>query len=86
MKPNVVSSFVAHLSFPKGEKVADFKVVLWMPDMGHGTSAVELSPMGANKYNVSKANFTMAGAWEVQLKFKINSDEYQINIPIKITE
>ena len=82
--PNKESSFVAHLFVPKGIKVSDFKLSLWMPDMNHGSSDVEISQMGANKYKVTKAVFTMAGSWEVQMKFKVGTEEHQLYIPLKI--
>ncbi len=52
----------------------EFKVELWMPDMGHGSAPTTVTPimdtdgnpvLGA--YRVSNVYFTMGGAWDVRV-------------------
>jgi len=47
----------------------DFRVVLFMPDMGHGSSPTKIAKLDTNPglYRVSKIYFTMPGLWEVRV-------------------
>jgi hypothetical protein len=44
------------------------KVKLWMPEHGHGSSAVQLGATSEGCRVVTKVNFTMRGLWEVRLE------------------
>jgi hypothetical protein len=44
------------------------KVKLWMPEHGHGSSAVQVAPASEGCRVVSKVNFTMRGLWEVRIE------------------
>lgn len=57
------------------EPAGKFKVVLWMPDMGHGSAPTKLQRVldqtgkqipGA--YDVTNMHFTMRGMWEVRVE------------------
>ncbi|RZA07636.1 MAG: hypothetical protein EOP11_07140 [Proteobacteria bacterium] len=63
-----------------------FKVVPFMPAMGHGSSPTKLEPIASGTYRVSKIFFTMPGAWEirVQVKFPGGQEETQ-SFPLQIT-
>lgn len=63
-----------------------FKVVLWMPDMGHGSSPTRLQRvLGADSqplvgaYRVTNIYFTMGGVWDVHVSVKLvdGSEETQ---------
>jgi hypothetical protein len=44
------------------------KVKLWMPEHGHGSSAVQLGPVSEGCRLVTRVNFTMPGLWEVRVE------------------
>lgn len=48
---------------------AAFKVVLFMPDMGHGSAPTYVEPARTTEgaYRVSRVYFTMGGRWEVRV-------------------
>ena len=84
MKPNQVSSFMAHLEVPKKVQISDVQITLQMPEMGHGSSAPVVKTVTPTKFKVTRAVFTMAGHWQVEIKFKADGADHQINVPIKI--
>ena len=45
----------------------NLKVVLWMPDMGHGSRPVSIENPGEGLYQVNKMYFVMPGHWEVRV-------------------
>lgn len=56
---------------PKGK----VKVILWMPDMGHGSSPTEIQPVlddsglpVTGAYDVSAIYFVMGGLWQVKVQ------------------
>ena len=50
----------------------DFKVLLWMPAMGHGSSPTKVGKQsGVGSYLVNKIYFTMPGEWEVRLTLRL---------------
>lgn len=48
----------------------NLNVVLWMPDMGHGSSPVTIEKISAGQYRISRASFFMAGEWEIRIQTK----------------
>ena len=58
----------------QGEAVeipSDFRVALFMPDMGHGSSPTKIAKLeGVGLYRVNKIYFTMPGLWEVRVTLK----------------
>lgn len=68
-----------------------FKVILWMPDMGHGSSPTQLLRemdsqnrplMGV--YRVINMFFVMSGVWEIRVQLKTGSGDetksFQVNL------
>jgi hypothetical protein len=58
-----------------------------MMDMGgtpHGSSPVTLTPMNAAHFEISKAYFPMAGAWEIRVGFEYNGATHEIVIPMDV--
>ena len=74
--------FMAHLMVPQNEEVQDFKMDLWMPMHGHGSSPVTLTSKDVNKFWVSDANFVMAGRWLVRMDFVLRGAAHHIEIPV----
>lgn len=96
--PRVRSESSFHMQWVSGtdgaptEPPGDFKVVLWMPGMGHGSSPTHIQQsmdssgqplVGA--YEVTSLNFIMGGKWDVNitLKFADGSEETQ-TIALKV--
>lgn len=44
------------------------KVKLWMPEHGHGSSAVQIGPVSEGCRLITRVNFTMLGLWEVRVE------------------
>ncbi len=68
------------------DSVANFKVDLWMPEHGHGTTPVTVNPPKANKFQIKKALFTMAGKWIARVSFDIDKVNHKIEIPLAVSE
>jgi hypothetical protein len=45
-------------------------VVLWMPDMNHGSSPVEVARLDVGTYRASEVYFVMPGTWEIKFQIK----------------
>lgn len=52
----------------------NFKVYLWMPSMGHGSSPVKVNRISTGIYEVTDVYFIMEGDWEIRIKLD-NGDE-----------
>lgn len=59
------------------EPPGSFKVVLWMPDMGHGSAPTKIQQVVdeiqqplVGVYAVTNVYFTMGGKWDVNVKLK----------------
>ena len=76
------SQFILH--FVNDAAISNVKVVLWMPDMGHGSAPVVIKTIDNNHYQVSNAYFIMPGQWEVQVQFSVNEQIQIIKIPVQI--
>lgn len=48
----------------------DIAIVLWMPDMPHGSTPVKVAHVDTGTYLVSDVHFTMIGAWEIRVQLK----------------
>jgi hypothetical protein len=49
----------------------DFRVVLFMPTMGHGSSPTKIAKLTEpGLFQVSKIYFTMPGIWEIRVTFR----------------
>lgn len=42
---------------------------LWMPEHGHGTAPTRLLPMSASCTRIERMRLSMAGTWELQLRY-----------------
>lgn len=86
LKSTVANQFIVDIMTPGGEAFTNLKVVLWMPDMGHGSSPVTMKDLGNNHYLVSDAWFLMPGNWVVKLNFDFAGQNLDIEIPLQIAE
>ena len=46
------------------------KVILWMPDMGHGSSPIKLTNQAAGEYLAENVFFSMRGEWQIRFQLK----------------
>lgn len=46
------------------------KVILWMPDMGHGSSPVKLTKQAVGQYLVENVFFSMRGDWQIRFQLR----------------
>jgi hypothetical protein len=47
----------------------EFKLMLWMPSMGHGSYPVVVNRLGVGIYEASEVYFTMEGDWDIHFQF-----------------
>ncbi len=52
----------------------DYKIFLWMPDMGHGSSPITVKKLGTGVYDLSQIYFIMDGLWQLRLQLNKGSD------------
>lgn len=64
---NEVGSF--QIQFNQDLKQAP-AVVLWMPDMGHGSSPVKVEAISKSLYRIKDVFFVMPGAWQIKIQIK----------------
>lgn len=76
--------FIAHIMAPKNTQVTNFKLDLWMPSMGHGSSPVTITQVGVNKYQISEAYFIMNGSWEVRVTFDFDGATHNLSFPVQV--
>lgn len=83
MKSKSESSFKVHVMIEK--PITNLKVELWMPEHDHGTnSPVVVAQDKGNKYDVTKAVFSMPGKWVARLNFEVDKIPHKIEIPLII--
>ncbi len=80
------SQFVVHAMTPQNAAITLQSIDLWMPDMGHGSSPLEIAQIDVNKYSIKKAYFVMPGAWLVRVKFAFEGSMHQLDIPMNIAQ
>ncbi|MCA9548245.1 MAG: FixH family protein [Myxococcales bacterium] len=57
----------------------------WMPDHGHGSSAVPVATdMGSGMWEVSSLVFTMPGAWELRFEATIEGAVERFVMPVTV--
>lgn len=49
------------------------EVILWMPSMGHGSTAVKVERVDIGGYRASEVLFVMPGEWEIKFQVKEGS-------------
>lgn len=64
------SNMVVEFKTNGGVIPADLKAILFMPDMGHGSSPTRVEKISESSFKVSKMYFTMPGVWEIRLTIK----------------
>jgi hypothetical protein len=45
-------------------------VQLWMPDMGHGSSAVTVTKVADGVFSATRVSFIMPGDWDIRIQLK----------------
>ena len=56
-----------------------FRVILWMPDMGHGSAPTKIFPLNTpGAFQVKKMFFTMPGEWEVKVELALPNGTLEI--------
>lgn len=62
----------ALLIVKQGQNAADingqFKIFLWMPDMGHGSSPITINKIGTGLYDLGQIYFIMDGLWQLRIQ------------------
>jgi hypothetical protein len=53
-----------------GADADSVEVVLWMPEMGHGSADTVVTRAGTTKFEVTDIYFIMSGLWELQVRLK----------------
>ncbi|MFN7729501.1 MAG: hypothetical protein ACK5P7_10130 [Bdellovibrio sp.] len=67
-------SFILQMAQPTGgalilkDALADLKVVLWMPSMGHGSVPVQIEKLSVGLYRIKNIFFIMPGEWDVHFQ------------------
>ncbi len=46
----------------------DLNVVLWMPDMGHGSAPVVVTRESETRFSATEIHFIMPGVWEIRIE------------------
>lgn len=80
------SQFITHFLVKGQMTLSEVDVVLWMDDMGHGSSPVHLETSDNIHFMVSQAYFIMPGQWQVKVRFKSNGSAQELVIPVLINE
>jgi len=60
-------------------------IYIWMPDMGHGSSPVEIKKLNSTDYAVSEIAFIMPGLWILHIEILENNqvvDQWQKSITL----
>jgi hypothetical protein len=68
--------------FCSNEKSALNEALLWMPDMGHGSSPTSLLPADDNCFEVNNLDFFMTGNWEVRVTLA-SGEKIAFVVPVK---
>lgn len=77
-----LSSFELKLARPLSQ-TQTFNIYIWMPEMGHGSSPVEISQLNATDYSVREIAFIMPGLWILHIEILENNqviDQWQKSI------
>lgn len=59
------------------------KTYIWMPDMGHGSSPIEISQLNSTDYSMREIAFIMPGLWVIHIEILENNqviDQWQKSI------
>jgi hypothetical protein len=63
-----------------------WRISIFMPDMGHGSSPVRLEQISSGHYQVSKLYFFMPGRWEIRFQLENRSSQVidQFALPVDV--
>lgn len=67
-----LSSLDLTLSKPLDENIS-IHAYLWMPDMGHGSSPIEIQKIDPTTYSLTELAFIMPGFWVLHIELKQNN-------------
>ena len=67
-----LSSFDLKLARPLSQNQT-LNIYIWMPDMGHGSSPVEINQLNSTDYAVSEIAFIMPGLWVLHVEILENN-------------
>ena len=56
--------------------MSNFKMKLWMPDMGHGSFPVSITNVSAGVFEANEIFFTMPGYWDIH--FELHDENNKI--------
>ena len=84
IKPTLenLSSFSLKLSKPLSESQT-INTYIWMPDMGHGSSPIEISQLNTTDFIMSEIAVVMPGLWIIHIEILDNNqviDKWQKSI------
>ena len=86
IKPTLedLSSFELKLARPLSQ-TQTLKTFIWMPEMGHGSSPIQISQLNATDYGLSDIAFIMPGLWVIHIEILENNqviDQWQKSISL----
>jgi hypothetical protein len=79
-----LSSFDLKLARPLNQNQT-LNIYIWMPDMGHGSSPVDIKQLNSTDYAVSEIAFIMPGIWVLHVEILENNqvvDQWQKSITL----
>lgn len=79
-----LSSFNLKLARPLPQ-AQTLNIYIWMPEMGHGSSPVEIKKMNSTDYLISEIAFIMPGLWVLHVEILENNqvvDQWQKSITL----
>lgn len=79
-----LSSFNLKLARPLPQ-AQTLNIYIWMPEMGHGSSPVEIKKMNSTDYTISEIAFIMPGLWVLHIEILENNqvvDQWQKSITL----
>ena len=79
-----LSSFELKLERPLSQNQS-LNIYIWMPDMGHGSSPVEIKQLNSTDYIISDIAFIMPGLWVLHVQILENNqvmDQWQKSITL----
>jgi hypothetical protein len=80
--------FRLFLTASEGVVVNLHKIDLWMQmgDHGHGSSPLQVMPLGPFEYDITKAYFVMRGSWQIRIAYSLGGVTERLIIPVMIKE
>lgn len=67
-----LSSLEISLNKPMEEGIS-LNAYLWMPDMGHGSSPIEIKKLNSTSYSLNELAFIMPGLWVLHIELIENN-------------